>query len=399
MFYCYFIIFLSLLFNSVRFEFTRRKKYFYFYTFLVVFIYAFAYQVGVDWTVYQKYYIRTIPQITFSSVFQDKFYFEKGYLLVNVIFNSLNINYEIASGLIVSVCIFIWFKFLKKYSWNFYFALILLLPSSFADYLLQPVIRQLISITIFLVAFKYIEKKNFFKYMFLIIISVQFHRSAFLCIFIYFIQYFKINYKTIFLYIFGIYTFILVFPYIIDKIPVLSSYKNYFLSMAHTGYVERTIYVKVLKILILIIRISLIYLSYPAEDNRTNLIKNLAIIFIIISYFQNIIPILARVQGYFLIFYIICMSYLAKLRLGRVKISKNIGVIFICILSIMTLSIYYKVVYGTKINKYIYSKYKNYFIEMLTGDLEQDFYQKARPYVRELNKLKREEGIKEGEEP
>ena len=374
MYYLYFPIFLSLLFYSIKYELKKSTKNFSFFIWIVIFIYGFTYQMGGDHVIYQRFFVKIIPNLNFSSILfekikMDNFEFEKLYIFLMWIAYNLGFSYELATGIIVSFCIYGCLKFLKKESNNCYFALNLLIAGYFFDYTIYPYIRQLIAVTIFLFSFKYIKKKNFFMYFLFILVAIQFHKSAYICFLIYFFRYFKINLKTVLLYMVFIFLLIYFLPLIIDNLPGVSYYSFYFKSILHTANRRINVGVLLLKSVTFILKISLVFLACDRNKKLDKTMRNMAIFYMIISYFQNILPLLYRVQGYFMFSYVITFSYIGKLYLRKYRYSKIVGKLFIILFSTVSAIAFYRNIYSIEINTFLFSKYKNYLIETLSGNI------------------------------
>lgn len=387
MLYYYFPIFVSLFFCSLRYEIIKKKKGISLFIFIIIFIYGFTYKMGGDWPVYLEFYIKKNPQITFISFFSEVFLFEKGYVLLNLFFFKLGFSYFLTTSIEISICIFIWLNFLRKKTRNIYFAFIILLTTSFFTYVVHPVVRQMIAISIFLIAFKYIEKGKFFKYLLLVIIAAQFHRSAYICIFLYFFRYVKLNYKIIIFYSIGIYLVIYLLPLVIENIPGLSYYKREFLDILHTGVRKRSFFEEILKVIILSLRIFLVLNTYGKSKNKSESIENIAIVYLIISYFSNRLPMLERLQGYFVLFYIISFSFIGKIYLTKKLRLEFIGKILIALISIMLSLAFYRFIYSSEVNIFQFSQYRNYIIERLKGNINEDIYSDYKKYYEDVEKL------------
>ncbi|WP_274235928.1 EpsG family protein [Fusobacterium animalis] len=400
----YLTLFLVLFYHSIKYEFMYKEKRNWkrFIVFVVIFLLAFSYQMGTDWLNYQYFYDYDVPNIKLNNLFsnfQFMFSSEKGFVLLNILFYNLGFNYELFTGIVIGSCLFLILNFIEKKSDNFYFSFFLSIVMFLFGYSLEPVLRQLIALTLIITGFKYIEKRCFFKYLLIIILAVQFHLSAFIAIFFYFLEKIKLNKKRAFLIFIGIYILILflfnIFLELSHIFPKLLKYEYYFFSSYYGLARSRTILGELYHIIIIVIYGYIIFYSYNFSPRKKNYIKNMALFYIIIYYFNNMIPILYRVSDYFVVGFIISLASLKFIRLPNGKIIKlkkrPIGCIIIIIFYFLFLLYFWKESYSTKLNRYRYGEYKNYFIEMINGTLKKDFYEKSEEYKKNIEILLNEE--------
>lgn len=371
----YYFLVSILVFFSIKYEINKKKTFSTLVYFTIIIICAFKYKMGGDWYHYQNFYENinsNIKIIDFFNgnifVYSKKYYFEVGYIFINYFFYKLGFNYEIFQALIIGTCLFNIFKYIEKKSENFYFAIAMLFFSSFYVYIFEPVLRQLIAIVIVLKALKYISKNKLYNFIFFIFLAAQFHKSAYLLIFIYFLKYIKINNKTLIFYLFIFYVLLSNISFFINKIPFLSMYEIYFKEKSIISVIgeKRDIVTKIFKIFIMLLRINLILYSYKFSKKRNEIIEKMGIIFCIISYLSNVLPIIERFQGYFLIPYVISLSNLSNLLLlkkYKIKVLNNMVALSLLVFSIH-LNMKFLQSEGVK-EKFIY---QNYLINYLKGD-------------------------------
>ena len=117
----YLIGFIILFCKSLMGETKKYKKINIFILGFIVFILSFNYQMGIDWTNYQRLYdIRIIPYNFKDVFFNNPFHQEKGYILLNLIGKKIGINYEIFIGILLSFCIICILKIGEKRANNIY---------------------------------------------------------------------------------------------------------------------------------------------------------------------------------------------------------------------------------------------------------------------------------------
>lgn len=158
---------------------------------ILSFVVGFRYQVGNDWEGYKNDFLETqsYPYLTYGEQ-----YYEYGFYLITKGVIKVGLSYE-------------WMFFTSALiSWYFIFKSLpkLLLPILiyflFVDqYLFWSMngVRQFTAMSIWLVAIRFINNKNFIKYFIVIFFASLFHRSVLLLLPLYFIPYFRINKKKL----------------------------------------------------------------------------------------------------------------------------------------------------------------------------------------------------------
>lgn len=406
----YFIVCLTLFYNSVKYEFIYKEKRRWkkIIIFMIIFILAFSYQMGSDWLNYQYFYDYEVPNIKLSDLYNSsKFMFssEKVFVLLSIFFYKIGFNYELFVGIIIAFSLFLILNFIEKRSDNFYFSFFLSIVIFLFGYSLEPVLRQLITLSLIVIGFKYIEKRCFFKYLLIIILAVQFHLSAFIALPLYFLEKVKLSKKKFLFILLGVYVSILlvsnIFLELTSIFPKLLKYEHYFLSSRYGLSRNRSILGEIYHIILVMVYVYIIFYGYNFSKRKKNYLKNMALFYVIIDYFNNIFPILYRVSHYFVIGFVISLGTIKFIKLPNKKVIKlgrrSISYILIIFLYIPFLLDAWKEIYGTKLNIYRYGNYKNYFVEMINGRLKNNFYEKSEEYRKNIENFLNEED-KEREE-
>lgn len=389
----YLIGVITLFYKSLMGEIKKYKKINVFILGAIVFILAFNYQMGIDWTNYQRIYdIRIIPYNFKDLLFDNPFREERGYILLNLFGRKLGLNYEIFMGILLSFGIICILKIGEKRANNIYIFMYVIILKYMLIASLEPTIRQFLAVSIIALGYKYIEEKKIIKYLLHIILAIQFHSSAILGVILYFLD--KINItlkKTIFL--------IILFPIFLEIIPIsleiisnfipsISRFSGYFTSLRYGMSNSRSLLGNIYSLGIMILYLYSIFFSDAKKQK--NYIKNMSIIYIIISYFQNQLPILYRVQEYFVIGFAISMSFIGSTTIFNYKIiynKKGIGVIFVFLLYLVMTKEIVSNIYGSELSKKRYGEYKNYFIELLLGRTKETFQEKSHKYEKEIRSM------------
>lgn len=393
----YLSIFFIFILGSLKLELTKKKNNKYFIIFLLTFILAFNYKMGTDWLTYQEYYDIKILNYSFKDIIlNNPFREEKGYIFLNFLGNKLGLNYEFFMAILISFCVLNILKIGIKKSRNYYIFILIIFVQYLLVASLEPTIRQFIAVTLTVIGYRYIEKKELLKYFFIILIAIQFHTSAILGVIIYFLDKIDINKKKLFLLIAFIFTIIKILPFIFKSASnVISNryidmYLNYFNSIVYGMSQNRSIKGNVFIFIITLIYLYIVFFAYDNSNNRKNYIKNAALIYIVCNYFQNMLPILYRVQEYFVIPFAITLSYSSQITFFNKKIIfyKNSFKYFVIIfINILFLFIFIGRIYNSELNKIRYGDYKNYFVEKIKGNVAKNFEEKKKEYEENIKKL------------
>ncbi len=147
------------------------------------------YTIGNDTTVYLNNY----NQITiYGSDLFDSSHFEIGYNYLVLFATSLGLSFN-AFLLIISLMMNIGVGvFIYKYSKQpmFSFILFILLRLFFCEI---NIMREFLALTIFLSSIRFIEKRNFIKFLLVVVLASLFHSSALFAIIIYFLYNLKLT--------------------------------------------------------------------------------------------------------------------------------------------------------------------------------------------------------------
>lgn len=151
---------------------------------LVLFLALFlcsGFMCGSDWRSYEQMYY----EIDFHNYFAN-YFSEPGFYIYMSIFRWLNWDFWDVSLITKLGCFFIMVKCLKQYlAGDVFIGLMYFLPW-YAFYLfIDCPMRNLMAIAVFIVAFQYLIRRQFVKYLFFIVLSTSFHFTAFIFIFLY----------------------------------------------------------------------------------------------------------------------------------------------------------------------------------------------------------------------
>lgn len=387
MFYIYLSIYFF--FGSIKEEIFKKNKS-KFLIFLLIFFFCFTYQMGTDWLSYQNYYENIFPNTSLENLLVKNARIERGYVLLNVIFYNLGFNYEIFSGIVLSFCTYIILKYMQEKSQNKYIAFYIFFIYAFNAALLEPLMRQVIALTFFIISLKYLEKRKFSKYMFFIFLAAQFHRTAYLLLPLYFINYIKFSLKKV---IIMIISFKLLLNTMIDL--VIYIFPKYIEYLTATRYAPKEL--SITTVVMSIYHILIIFYIYKNSNEKKNYILNLASIYIILYSIVVYFPIINRLNLYFAPFIGITLSYITDIYFFNEKISNSIEkklVVVILTFLVATTMFYRRITGGGDLVNLAYLNYKNYIIEFLKGDLKNNFSEKKSFYEDRVKQIVEKENKK-----
>ena len=151
--------------------------------------------VGADTLNYCESYLY-IRQLSLN--FAMKFGWEQGYVLVNWLLGQFSNN---ARTLLVIMAIFILlpiFKWMKRESQYPILSLLIFVSMGMWNSSMF-ILRQWCAMAILTYSYKYIKERSFFKFIFIVLIAMMFHRTAAIFILAYFIANISINKTKVFL--------------------------------------------------------------------------------------------------------------------------------------------------------------------------------------------------------
>lgn len=155
------------------------------------------------YTVWSKYSFEEMVRTTRFFIGQQIFWgLESGYVWLCWIFAKVGMPFHAFLIIHALICMVGLYKFINEYAENK--ALVLMMIISFGVYqTFFYILRQSLAFIILLSSVKFIKERKFWKFFFIVCLSVLFHRTALAFLFIYFLYNIKISKKTFF-YMYGI---------------------------------------------------------------------------------------------------------------------------------------------------------------------------------------------------
>lgn len=141
-------------------------------------------KIGLNDTanIYYPFFIN-IKDISFGGIFLDNNLQDVGFFIIMKVIRIISYNYQICIGLFASLYIILVMHFIYINSKDAFFSTIIFISLYFlyGTYLM----RQVIAMGILLMAYKYIVKKDFVRFLLIVILASLFHRTAFIFILAY----------------------------------------------------------------------------------------------------------------------------------------------------------------------------------------------------------------------
>lgn len=177
----YYIPIILCFISVISHELSNNDRWYWFMGIILCVFYCFGYMTGTDWRVYEDMY----NTIDFNHLFNG-YTSEPGYYLYMLFFRYLGIGFWPFFVLTKTLLFIIIYRTIFEYSRSSgYLSLMYFFPW-FGMYLfIDNPMRNLIAIGIFILSFRYIIQKNFWKFFFLMLLAASFHFSALFIIFSY----------------------------------------------------------------------------------------------------------------------------------------------------------------------------------------------------------------------
>ena len=164
------------IFFIVLFYFQSRKKNGYIYGYIATLIFScvigMRYGVGVDYLTYKEIYdiYQNYQSISYSRL-------EAGFILIMKLCTSMKLHYTVFFGIFAFFQVFFLFKAFKNKSYLYpYLAYTFMIGCIWYDYC--NIIRQALAFCIFVFAIQYILKKDFIRYVIIILLASTVHLSS-----------------------------------------------------------------------------------------------------------------------------------------------------------------------------------------------------------------------------
>lgn len=340
----------------------KSNRILFFLTFVTLCLFLnLAYTNGIDWTAYQLLYE--------NESFHTRG-IEFGYTGLVLIGKFLGLNFEFFKFIILSFNLYVILKFIFRVSEKPAFVVIILFQTHLLGNFFEPAIRQLQAVVIFIFAFDYLVNNKRVKYIATVLFGALFHQSMLVLAFIPFIVKY-LNYKTA-----GLIILIGAFvsPEINKVITVLSVFPMF---RDYLFYVDSNFF-EGLDLSLFNIAKALVYLvplyllkNYKNDDPTVITIRSLSYLFFICFAMQFFVMLFYRFNHYFIIFYVVYISYIFDIY--RRRLERYTFLSFYVIIHFI--SLIKGVEYYRDRDSMKYFPYTNYFIEYIldrTYDNPQD---------------------------
>lgn len=285
------------------------------------------YSVGTDTYTYLHFFDLVIEYQ--KSIFSISRY-ERGFITLVFLLLKIKNNYTFVLFIISGIINYFICNFIRKNSKNMClsFLLFFLLRYFFSE---MNIIREFISIGIFLYSTRYIENRKIIPYLICIFVAFLFHKSALVLVPFYFFN--NINFtnkKKIVAFVCTlIFTIFLLYPILIfftSKLGIYAGYVEFFGSNKAGSILEFLVYLSSYLFVGLI--------NYLDESQENNLFDNLFYISVLCYLVSIKMSVFSRIANYFSIFSIVCIPN----TLSRIKNRK--AVYFLKVVLLVCFAIY-----------------------------------------------------------
>lgn len=295
--------------------------------FILSIFFGFSYINGADWVFYQQVYSR-LP--LFKSGFdikliENNYNFENAYIWLCLIAKNLGINFEFFRFLVMLFCINSLLKLVYKKTNERLILLNLVFVKIMLVYYMEPILRQLIAISLFYYSFDYLYEKNYKKYLLIIFCIMLFHKSGILLLLLLLLLRNQkiVGWKLVFIILIGS---LFLPPLLIETIKVIfyniTILNKYFVytgrEYININYSNTFYIVQFFKNIIFFSTFFILEKYQKLKDERI-LISKLALISLVLGNMAITIGILNRFKLYFVIFHYILLTYLLSIILKPYK--------------------------------------------------------------------------------
>jgi hypothetical protein len=302
----YIIIFIATFFFYIEKHYTSKNRIFEKIAIIFLIIVAgLRYNTGRDYLNYYQIY---------DWIKEGGERFEVGFYYLFKILGGLDLSYQFSLFLIsVFVTLTVYYTLIKpipiryRYVSLFFF---LIIYENYFNIVANSLVRQSISVAIFIIAVQYIIKKNFISYFLMILLGAMFHLSAILMLPFYFVRKIKIKILYGFIFLLGVF---FIFPailpntlkVILESIGLGEMANLNYLSVIHREISAKEVMKNIFYIFIFIQFIVVAKLSNKALDKKEIIYIKLLLIGLVFKlYISAGLDMFHRLLPYFYIFYI-----------------------------------------------------------------------------------------------
>ena len=373
------LLYFSILFGGLIISFgatNKNKKIESIIIFLLALFFCGGYMTGSDWRNYETYYSWIESGIGGLMM-------EPGYLYLSVIFHFLGISFWPFFIFLKVSAFYCLLHFLRKYSNNYHFLIITFFLFIFGLYLfIDNPMRNLLAICISYYSYQFLERKEWYKFLLIVLLAVSFHTSAILLLLICPFYPIKWSNKTLIL-LFVLFNIIFVAFYEQLILKVIGSFAfipiieakllHYFIEGSG---LDNNRLISLGFIVQLIFFLLVLYKRRRIEENLPfgKLVFWGIICYIFLYRIAAVVPIFYRLQLYMCVFYAVGICYLF-VSFTR-KSNKMLYAIFVtCYLFYMTYSLI------TSSYKYVpYTNYIQFMNESVPFDYRSEYNHINSPY-------------------
>lgn len=293
---------------------------------------AIRYEVGTDWSIYEEYFYainngtNKFKEPIFNLLNRLIYLFSKDAQLLFVVVAALSLGFAFCA--------------IYKQSKYIPFSILLyFLSTNYFNSLNQ--LRQSLAMSIFLFATQYIEKRDWKKYFFWMIVAVGIHMSAIVYIPLYFLYHWKVSIKEHLLLFLAVLVGMPVLKVLIIKIVSLTPYAWYFESMF--GENDFLLAGFAVSFLILVFHEYYKYIQEHEDDKMYSFMVNVQWLCVVSLLCTGFIPQVSRIST---AFEVISILSIPRMILKEEKRNRRIVMYCIVVLLLLIRLLYYVYICG-----------------------------------------------------
>lgn len=237
--------------------------------------------------------------------------YEVGFVTLNYVISRVTTNFAVLLGAVTVFYLFSILRFVKKYA-SSVTTVVTLCFTLFMFYDVMNIVRQCISVAIFLFAIDFLIERKPVKYIFLIILATLFHNMSVVLIFLYFLP--KIDFKKVRNLVKWIFICAIALVLLNYMGQITYYISPYFSHYFNTKYAEGGI--RIASILFFGGRITIVLFVWiigglkksDSANKKTNVLTQLMLLDCIVASMSISFNMLDRLEGFFCLGYIIMIS-------------------------------------------------------------------------------------------
>lgn len=339
---------------------------------------------GIDWIASNIFFVQySGKNLNYSDIVKNipKYYHaEFLYYYVLAVFKYIGFNYEITQYMLLTIVLLTIYKMFSKYTRLSTIGIAFYYMSMMYWIFFEPLLRQLIVLSLFFIALNFLERKRYIVYIILMIISTFIHSSSVVLVLLPLFIYKRISTQQkciiiIFFILFGMNIYS-INNFLEGKLLILEKYK-YYIEVGRIDNFDIVAFIKIILTILLMVFISKNKRYLKIEKTKQIFLENLVFFNLILFIIRRYILFVERFQVYFYIFFIIEITIFIEIILQKYKKFKGI-IVFLIFFIYFSKVIFLGILQYKDYDKERYIPYTNYIIEILKQNKEMNLKEKIK---------------------